>query len=205
MSTMIDHSAPPPQLPPAKPYGLLAEFEDVDTLLHAARGVRRAGYTQWDCFTPFPVHGLNQAMGLRPTILPLIVMIMGIKGCLLGFGLQLYTMATTIAGLPAWLQGYEFIVSGKPFASLPAYVIIAFELTILLSAITAFVGMLLLNQLPRLHHPAFHSERFRRVTTDRFFIALEADDAMYDDEASAELLREMGATDVERLTWRDTP
>jgi len=180
-------------------YGLLAEFEDVDTLLHAARNVRNAGYTQWDCFTPFPVHGLNQAMGLRHTRLPWIVLIAGLIGCGTGLVLQLWTMATSVEGLPSIFQGYPFIISGKPYASLPAFIPVTFELTILLAALAAFLGMLLMNKLPMLHHPTLRSERFRRVTNDRFFIAIETQDALFDRERTANLLRELGATHLEDL------
>jgi hypothetical protein len=180
-------------------YGLLAEFEDVDTLLHAAAGVRRRGFTQWDCYTPFPVHGLNRAMGLRPTVLPFIVLAAGLIGAVTGLGLQLYTMATTIDGLPSWAQGYKFIIGGKPFASVPAFIPVMFELTVLFAAGAAFVGMLLLNGLPRLHHPVLTSARFRRATDDRFFIAVEASDPVFEGEKTADLLRELGAVNVEEL------
>jgi hypothetical protein len=186
--------------PERKPFGLLAEFEDVDTVLHAANNVRKAGFTRWDVFTPFPVHGMNQAMGLRPTILPMIALIAGVVGAATGIGLQLYTMATNIEVLPVFLQGYPFIISGKPFESIPAFIPVTFELTVLLAALAAFIGMILLNRLPRLYHPAFRSTRFRRVTTDRFFIAIEVDDPIYEHGRTESLLRELGASDVEQLT-----
>lgn len=189
-----------PLEPQRKPFGLLAEFEDVDSVLHAARNVRKAGFTRWDVFTPFPVHGMNQAMGLRPTILPIIVLLAGAVGAATGIGLQLYTMATNIEVLPTYLQGYPFVISGKPFESIPAFIPVTFELTVLLAALAAFIGMLLLNRLPRLYHPAFRSARFRRVTTDRFFIAIEVDDPIYEQGRTESLLRDLGAADVEQLT-----
>jgi len=180
-------------------YGMLAEFEDVDTLLHAAAGVRDKGFTKWDCFTPFPVHGLNKAMGMRPTVLPYLVLIAGVSGAIGGMFLQLYTMATTLPGLPSWLQGYQYIIGGKPYASIPAFIPVSFETTILASAMTAFIGMLLLNGLPRLYHPCFKSERFRRATDDRFFIAVEADDPMFEGDDTKQLLESLGATSIEEL------
>jgi hypothetical protein len=183
----------------ARPFGMLAEFENVDALLKAANGVRFAGYTRWDCFTPFPVHGLNKAMGLRPTRLPLLVLGAGITGALAGIVLQLYTMATTFEGLPSFAQGYKFIISGKPFASGPAFIPVTFELTILLAALTAFGAMMLMNGLPRLYHPMFKSERFRRVTTDRFFVAVDARDPLYDADQTRALFESLGATHVEEL------
>jgi len=183
----------------AKPVALLAEFDNVDALMKAANGVRFAGYTRWDCYTPFPVHGLNKAMGMRPTRLPLLVLGAGITGALAGIGLQLYTMATTFEGLPTFAQGYKFIISGKPYASGPAFIPVTFELTILLAAMTAFVGMLLMNGLPRLYNPLHKSERFRRVTNDRFFVAIQSRDPLYDRDATRSLLESLGAVSVEQL------
>ncbi len=180
-------------------YGLLAEFEDVDTLMHAARGVRHAGFAMWDCFTPFPVHGLNRAMGLRPTMLPFIVLLCGLTGAAIGIAMQLYINATEIDGVPTIFQGYKIIFSGKPYASGPAFIPVTFEVTILLSAFGAFLGMLGLNRLPRLHHPVFKSARFRRVTNDRFFIAIERDDPLYEGDRTRRLLEELGATSIEQL------
>jgi len=179
---------------------VLAEYEDVDSILHAANNVRKAGFTRWDVFTPFPVHGMNRAMGLRPTILPFLVAVAGATGAAIGLGLQLFTMATSVDLLPVFLQGYPFIISGKPYESIPAFIPVTFELTILLAAATAFIGMILLNRLPRLYHPVFKSERFRRVTTDRFFIAVEADDPIYEHGRTESMLRELGASHVEQLT-----
>lgn len=186
--------------PEPKPYGLLAQFDDVDTILHAANNVRKAGFTRWDVFTPFPVHGMNRAMGLRPTILPYIVLVAGLIGAATGIGMQLFTMATNIELLPVFLQGYPFVISGKPYESIPAFIPVTFELTVLLAAMAAFLGMILLNRLPRLYHPTFRSARFRRVTTDKFFIAVEAADPVYDHGRTESLLRELGASHVEQLT-----
>ena len=180
-------------------YGVLAEFEDVDGLLHAAAGVRDRGFTNWDCFTPFPVHGLNKAMGMRPTVLPYIVLGAGLTGAVVGIVLQLYTMASTIEGLPSFIQGYKFIIGGKPYASVPAFIPVTFETTILFSAFASFIGMILLNGLPRLYHPLFKSERFARATNDRFFIAIETQDPLFEDENTVELLRTLGAVHVEEL------
>jgi len=122
-----------------------------------------------------------------------------VTGAATGIGLQLYTMATNVEILPAFLQGYPFVISGKPFESIPAFIPVTFELTVLLAALAAFTAMLLLNRLPRLYHPAFRSARFRRVTTDRFFIAIEVDDPIYEPGRTESLLRELGAADVEQL------
>jgi hypothetical protein len=170
-------------------YGLLAQFESPRALLHAAEKVRDAGYRRWDAHTPFPVHGLEGAMGLKPTILPWLVFGGGLTGALAGLALQWWTNAVD----------YRFIISGKPFLSLPANIPVIFELTILLAALTAFFGMLVLNRLPEWYHALFRSSRFRRVTTDGFFICIQATDPVFDLDRSRAFLESIGATHVEVL------
>ncbi len=174
---------------PVKVWGLLAEFGDAAELIGAAEKVRDAGFTRWDSFSPFAVHGLDTAMGIRKTVLPKLVLAGGSLGCLTGFLLQWWTNAFD----------YPFLISGKPLFGWPAAVPIAFELTILFAAFAALFGMLGLNGLPRLHHPLFSSERFRRVTNDRFFIAIEADDPKYDAAETRALLESLGAAAVEEV------
>ncbi len=195
-----------PKVPPktdatgGKLYGLLAEFETPAKILAAAWRVHEAGYKWWDCHTPFMVHGLDKAMGIRPTILPWIVMICGITGAGIGWLLQWYTNATTIdAWLGVAVTGYAFLVSGKPEYSLPVYAIIMFELTVLLSAIGCVVFMLVLNNLPSLYHPCFKSKRFARASDDRFFIVIEAQDPKFYRAKTGEFLEKIGATAVEPL------
>jgi hypothetical protein len=173
-------------LPPGPNYGLLAEFERVDALYRACEGVREAGYTRWDAHTPFPVHGLDAAMGLRSSKLPWIVLAMGLTGAALGFGLQV------------WVHSYEYplVISGKPYFSWPAYVPITFELGVLFGALGAVVGMLALNRLPMHWHPLFDSERFERSTDDRFFISIESWDPRFDAVGTRRLLESLGARAV---------
>ncbi|MFH1466298.1 MAG: DUF3341 domain-containing protein [Pseudomonadota bacterium] len=173
----------------APTWGILAEFEDVPAILRAAAGVRDAGFTRWDAHTPFPVHGLNEAMGLQPTRLPWVVFGAGMSGALGALLLQWWTNAVD----------YPFNISGKPLFSLPADIPVMFEGTILLAAITAFVGMLVANGLPSWHHPAFRSPRFTRATDDRFFLTIEASDPRYDPDATRALLCSLGALGVEDL------
>ncbi len=172
-----------------RPWGLLAEFEDVPSLLHATERVRDAGYTAWDTHTPFPVHGLNDAMGLRPTRLPWVVFAAGLTGCSSFLLLQWWTNAVD----------YAYNISGKPFFSLPANIPVTFEGTILLAAITAFVGMLVANRLPHWYHPVFRSDRFVRASNDRFFISIERRDPSFDQEATRALLEAAGAVVIEEL------
>jgi hypothetical protein len=170
-------------------FGYLAEFETVTALITACERVRDEGFTRWDAHTPFPVHGLDAAMGLRSTKLPWLVVGAGISGAGLGLLMQWWMNAVD----------YPLNISGKPLFSIPANVPITFEVTILLSALTAFVGMLALNGLPQYYHPVFQSERFRRVTDDRFFISIEARDPRCNAETER-FLAGLGAVAVERLT-----
>jgi hypothetical protein len=182
-------------------YGLMAEFETPAAILTAAGKVREAGYRWWDCHAPFAVHGLDTAMGIRPTILPWLVMGAAMTGTTLGFLLQWFTNAT---GFDIWLppvtvRGYEFLVSGKPIMSLQTYPIVMFELTVLLGSLGTFVVLMLLNKLPMLYHPCFKSERFQRATDDRFFIVIEARDPKFSRGRTESFLKSLGPAAVEAL------
>jgi hypothetical protein len=154
--------------------------------VRAAEAVRDAGYTRWDAHTPFPVHGLDTAMGIRPTRLPYLVLGAALTGASGGLLMQWWMNAVN----------YPIIISGKPFNSLPADIPVTFELTVLLASLTAFIGMLVANGLPRFHHPLFASDAFRRVTTDGFFLAIEAGDPRFEAAATERLLSGAGATRV---------
>lgn len=169
--------------------GYLVEFADAHALLHACEQVRDAGYTRWDAHTPFPVHGLNDAMGLKPTRLPYFVFLCGVAGCATGLALQWWMNAFD----------YKFLIAGKPIWSVPANIPVIFELTVLFSAFGAFLGMLALNGLPRFHHPVFHGELIGRVTTDRFVISLEAEDPLFDADKTREFALSLGGNTVEAL------
>ena len=170
-------------------YGYLAVFDKVDELLTAAAGVRDAGYTKWDAHTPFVIHGLDSAMGVKKTILPYIVFCGGLTGTAAGILLQWWTNAVD----------YPFLISGKPLFSLPANIPVAFETTILFAAISALVGMLALNGLPRLYHPLFRSPAFKRATDDHFFISIEAEDPIFDKKSTRELLETLSGRPVEEV------
>ncbi len=170
--------------------GMLAEFETATALVHACMEMRDAGYSRWDAHTPFPLHGLDDAMGLRTTKLPQLVLAGGIIGGGLGLLLQYWTNAVD----------YPVIISGKPLFSIPANIPVMFEMTILLAAISAFVGMLAFNGLPRLHHPVFSSSNFRRASDDRFFISVESADPLFDLAKTRGLFEGAGCVGVEELT-----
>lgn len=170
-------------------YGLLAEFETPLALVRAARQVRDEGFRNWDCYTPFPLHGLDRAMGLRDTRLPWVVLLCGATG-------------TGAAVLMQWWMNaidYPFLISGKPLFSLPAFVPIIFEVTVLFSALSAVASLFAFNKMPQFYHPVFRSERFRRVTDDRFFIGIEATDPKFDAARTEALLRSLGSSHVEWL------
>ena len=159
-------------------YGIIAEFDNPADLIAATEIVRDQGFKRWDVHTPYPVHGLDGAMGIRPTILPLIVFGGGLTGFFVGLALQWWTNAVD----------YPFLISGKPYFSLPANIPIIFEVTVLFSAITTVLAMLVLNNLPLHYHPLFTCDRFRRSTSDRFFIAVEAQDPKFDAKKTHEFM-----------------
>ena len=180
------HSEPADQ-PNGELYGVLAEFDTPGELIEAARKVRDAGYTEFDCYSPFPVHGIDEAMGIKRTILPVLVFGGGFTGLLLGLLLQWWTNA----------YNWPWLISGKPLWSIPANVPIGFETTILLSVFTTFFGMWILNRLPQVWHPFFRLDRFARVTDDAFLLGIEARDGKFKADATEELLKGAGAIAVE--------
>jgi hypothetical protein len=168
-------------------FGALAAFKDDAEILDAARRVRLAGYTKFDAHTPFPVHGLDAAMGMRRSKLPLIIIGGSATGLLTAFLLQWWTSAID----------YPLVIGGKPFFAFEWATPVMFELTILLSAFGAVFGMIALNGLPMLYHPFFKSELFKRATDDRFFISIEAKDPQFDRAKTVEFLNSLGAEQVE--------
>jgi hypothetical protein len=179
---MSDHAPAQGEL-----HGVLAEFDTPGELVDAAKKVRDAGYTEFDCFSPFPVHGIDPAIGIKRTILPLLVFGGGAAGAIGGMLLQWY------ANAHAWTWN----ISGKPVWSIPANIPIAYECAILLAAFTTFFGMWILNKLPQVWHPLFRSDRFTRVTDDSFFLAIESRDRRFDAAKTKKLLEDAGAIAIE--------
>ncbi len=169
-----------------KLHGTYAEFDAVDTLLAACRRVRDAGYTKTDAFTPFPVHGIDKALGIKPTALPWIALACGLTGTTIGLTMQVWM--NTI--------DYPYIISGKPFFSMPAFIPVSFELTILLASFGAFFGMLALNGLPKFSNPMFTNPRFDRVTDDKFFLYIDAADSRYNHGGVTKLLGDLGGAHI---------
>jgi Alternative complex III, ActD subunit len=170
-------------------YGLLAEFESPEALLEAARKVRAEGYARIEAYSPFPVEGLAATLGLRERTLPLIALAGGIAGGGGGYLLQWFLNAVN----------YPINIGGRPLNAWPAFAVPAFELAILGAFLAAFFGLLVLNRLPRLHHPIFNAARFRRVTVDRFFLAVRSEEPRFDVEETSALLERLGALAVEEV------
>jgi hypothetical protein len=167
-------------------YGLLAEFERPDELVAAAQRAREAGYRRMDAYTPFPIHGLSDAMGFRGTKLPLVVLIGGVLGCATALAMQWFS--ATIH--------YPLNVGGRPFASWPSFIPITFELTVLFASVFAVLGMLGMNGLPMPYHPVFNAPRFALASRDRFFLCVEARDPLFAAEKTRAFLATLGAKEV---------
>lgn len=180
--------------PESELVGLLAEFEDQDHLIDACEQARAVGYTRFDAYSPFPVHGIDQAMGIRRTKLPFFVLAIAFCGCALGVGMQWYANRASFSPL---FPGYDFIISGKPLWSLPANIPVTFEVIVLSSCFATFFGMWYLNRLPRLANPLHRIERFKRATNDRFFLMIEKSDSQFDLEQTQEQMRSWNAAAVE--------
>ncbi len=170
-----------------KTFGVLAEFANPADLMDAAAEVRDAGFKHFDTYSPFPIHGMDDAMGLKPSKLGWIVLGHGILGLLGGIALQSWAMSIA----------YPMHISGKPFLNFPAFVPVGFALVILLAAFGTFMGLFFLCKLPRLHQPLFNSERIVKATDDGFFLCIEAADPAFSEKKTVEFLKKIGATEIE--------
>lgn len=167
-------------------YGLTAEFDSTAKLLQAARRVRDAGYKATDAFTPFPVHGLIEALGAPRSRLAGLILCGGITGFTIGIALQYWV--SSIA--------YPHLVAGRPLFSWPNFIPVVFECTVLCSALTAVIGMFGLNGLPLPYHPVFSVPRIEMTSTDTFMLFVSATDAQFDVERTAAFLRSLGSAEV---------
>lgn len=168
-------------------WGIMAEFADPAALTHAAEAVRDAGVKKWDVFSPFPVHGMDEAMGLKPSRVSNIMGFMALCGF------------TTALLMQWWMSSvdYPIAIGGKPNLAWEQWTPILFELSVLFAAFGAIGGMFGLNMLPRWHHPLMTKERFLRVGDDRFFIAIEASDPSFDPGATRAMLERLGGKNIE--------
>jgi Protein of unknown function (DUF3341) len=170
-------------------YGLLAEFEEPEGLLAAARRAYGEGYRRLDAYTPFPLEGLAESIGVRRTGISLLVLMGGIVGCVTGFSLQYWISVVS----------YPLNVGGRPYNSWPSFIPVTFELTVLFAAFAAVVGMLALNGLPMPYHPVFNVPRFALASRDRFFLCIEATDSKFNAVETREFLESLDACAVSEV------
>ena len=176
----VSHPAPPGL------FGVMAEFDDPKSLVAAAKRTYAAGYRRMDTYSPFPIEEAWEAIGHHDRRLSRIVLAGGLLGLLTGIGLQ------------EWVHqiAYPMNIGGKPLNSWPQFVPVCFEMTILFAALSAVIGMIVLNGLPQPYHPVFNVERFARASRDKFFLVVESTDPKFDRQATAEFLRGLHATEV---------
>lgn len=170
-------------------YGVIGEFEKPEHLVHATAKIREAGYRYFEAYSPFPVEGLSEAMGIRRNLVPLITLAGGLVGGLGGFGFQYW----------AAVISYPQNIGGRPLNSWPAFIPVTFELTILCASLCAVFGMLALNGLPQPHHPIFNAHRFTHASTDRFFVCIQSRDKKFQLGDTARLLQGLAAHHVSEV------
>jgi hypothetical protein len=167
-------------------YGVMAEFETSKALIAACKRTRDAGYLKMDAYAPFPVEGLSEALGLKRNLVPLVTLIGGLCGGLGGFGFEYWVNVVS----------YPMNIAGRPLNSWPAFIPVTFELTVLGASLCAVFGMLAMNKLPHPYHPVFNVARFARVTSDRFFLCIEASDPKFNLAETARFLQSLGPAHV---------
>ena len=174
-------------------FGYVAEFESASDLYHAAEKVRDAGFRRWDVHTPYPVHGIDHAMGLGKSWLSAVVLIGGASGTMLALFLQFFTQVSL----------YPTVVQDKPvnLFTIPAFFPVTFELTILLSAFAVVGGLFTFIMLPRWNHPLFNSPLFTKCTDDGFILVIEARDPKFKRDKTKEFLGEIGAGEIEEVAY----
>jgi len=165
---------------------LLAEFENPKLLLEGAKTLSASGYTRFDSYSPFPIHGMDDAIKLKPSKLGWIALLGGTTGLLGGFGMQTFMSLD-----------YKYIISGKPFFSYPAFLPVTFELMILFTAFATVFGMFYINKLPMHYHPLFKSHRFKTATSHGFFLGVESSDPLYNRHSAETLFNQLGCQYIE--------
>jgi hypothetical protein len=170
-------------------YGLMAEFDSPSAIVAAARRTYEAGYRRINAYSPFPIEELSEAIGFHRDYVALCTLICGILGALGGFMLQYWTAAID----------YPINVGGRPLLSLPSFIPVTFECTVLLAAFGAFIGNLLMNSLPQPYHPSFNVPSFTRASQDRFFLCVKSDDPVYNEARTRAFLEGLGAIEVSNV------
>ncbi len=170
-----------------KVYGLIAEYADPDGLVKAAAQAYQEGFRDLDAYSPFPVHGLAEAIGVHKTVLPVLTLIAGLTGAAAAFAMQYI----------ASVLHYPYEIAGRPYYSWPAWIPITFEGTIFFAAFTTGIAMILMNGLPRPYHPVFNAKNFDRATSDRFFLCIESKDKRFDANATRSFLESLEPAPLE--------
>ena len=170
--------------------GYLCEVDNPKELIELSKKVRDSGYIDFDTYSPFPVHGIDKAMGIEPSILPWLSFI----GCMIGL--------TSAIALQVWTNGidYKIALSGKPFIAMPAFVPVTFELTILFSAFFTVFGMLGLNKLPTWNKPIFNNESIKKATCSGFFLSISSKDKNFNEVKTKAFLEKAGGKNIEKIT-----
>ena len=167
-------------------YGVMAEFETPDQLVEACKKARSEGYRQMDAYTPYPVEELHDVLHLHDHRVSLFVLLAGLFGAAGGYSLLYYCSAIS----------YPLNVGGRPLNSIPMFIPITFECTILLAGLTAAIGMIVLNGLPKPYHPVFNVERFANASRNRFFLCIESTDPLFDRDGTARFLESLDPDEV---------
>jgi hypothetical protein len=170
-------------------HGIMAEFDEPQQLVEAARAAYHAGYRKMDAYSPYAVEGLAEAIGFTRTRVPLVVLLGGILGAITAYGMQWYSAVVD----------YRLDVGGRPPHSWPAFVPITFELTVLFAALAGLIGMLWMNGLPKPYHPVFNAPDFKLASQTRFFLCIEAEDRLFDKPEVRRLLESLGPTRVSEV------
>ncbi len=182
----------------ADKFGIIAKFDSPADIMHAAEKVRDAGYKCWDVITPFPIHGMDAAMGLKRSWVPRFTILGGTAGFLTGMSMIFFTSATDL-DLGILSSGYELIVGGKPFFSPHFAFPVSYELTILFSAFASIAGMFILNKLPMHYHPVLKMDDVADSSDDKFFLYIEKQDPQFDDAKTAEFVQSLHPVKVSDL------
>lgn len=182
-------------------YGMIAQFDSPEALLAAAEKTRDAGYKHIDAYSSFPIEGMVEALGQKKTRLPRLILAMGLTGTCTGLALQSWTAGSDLALKmgPYIFSGYPMNIGGRPLLSIPQFIPVTFEMTVLFAALTAVFGTILLNKLPMPYHPLFNSERFSRASMDKFFICIEARDPKFSGTTTRQFLESLSPESVEEV------
>lgn len=180
-----------------KQHGLIAKFDTPADIMHAAEKVRDAGYKNWDVITPFPIHGMDTAMGVKRSLVGRFTLCGGTFGLTAGMLMIWFTGASDLS-LP-YMEGYKLVVGGKPYFSPQFAFPVAYEMTILFSAFASIGGMFILNKLPRHYHPVLKYKDVAASSDDQFFLYIEKDDPQFNEEKTRTFLSELSPVEIGEL------